>query len=61
MPDDDESKTAELLCSECEGPVYFDPDERTDPQACMCPAEERPDSWRIISKNEAVGRAKEFL
>jgi len=61
MPDDDESKAAELLCSECEGPVYFDPDERTDPQACMCPDEERPESWRIIPKGEAISRAEAFL
>lgn len=60
MPDDD-IETAELLCSKCEGPVYFDPDEQTDPQACMCSPEERPGSWRIIPKSEAIEQAEAYI
>lgn len=59
--DGEERDVVELLCSRCGGPLYFDPEAETDPQACMCESTERPDGWHIIEKSEAVARAEEFL
>ncbi|EMA47619.1 hypothetical protein [Halococcus saccharolyticus] len=62
MCDDPEGTPIErMICRRCVGAITFDDGSDIDPMACECPDDEAPTHYRIMSKQESIDRAREFL
>ena len=62
MCDEPESPIGErTACRRCGDAIEIDESATIDPQTCGCPDDERPDTYRMMSKSEAIERAGEFL
>lgn len=50
-----------LTCRQCGGHVELDESLDTDPMACECSSDDRPAGYRMLSREESIERAAEFL
>ena len=48
-------------CRRCGESVEFDENRQENPMNCGCPEDSKPDAYRMMSKQESIDRARDFL